>query len=168
MALSIMRGWSINAHCNLVLYHLNIKQKTKSKQWWPSLWISFCFEAFFSYNCCFTYSSGGRSRAVFVTLRILEGTVSTEVVIKKCSNAKDFYKLSFKPVKAKVRWGGGLLLLMDIGARGDIKVYFKTYNILQLSFKASSFPEPVVWVTWPRFYWLNFYSSPMNNLNYEL
>lgn len=43
-------------------------------------------------------------------------------MVKKCNNAKDFHKLSFKPVKAKVRWGGGLLLLMNIEARGDIKV----------------------------------------------
>lgn len=123
------------------------------------------FEVFFC-NCCFTKHSGGRSRAVFITLSILEGTLSIEVVVEKSSNAKDFYKLSFKSVKAKVRWGCGLLLLMNIGTREDIKLSFKTYNILQLSFKAS-FSLPLIWVTWPWFYWLNFYSSPMNNLSYE-
>lgn len=52
---------------------------------------------------CFTNSSGGRSRPVFMALSILEGTLSTGVVVKKSINAKDFHKLSFKSEKAKVR-----------------------------------------------------------------
>lgn len=100
-------------------------------------------------------------------INIVEGTLSTEGVVKNSSNGKDFHKLSFKPVKSKFRWGCGLLLLMNIGTREDIKISFKTHNILQLNFKADSFSEPLVWVTWPWFYWLNFYSSPMNNLSYE-
>lgn len=165
MALSIMKEYSFNMYWSLALYHRH-RQKTKTKQWWPFLWVLYSLLKLFSYSWCFTNNSTGRSRAISVTLSILECTISIEIVVKNSDNADDFHKLSLKTVKAKVRFGCGLLLLMNIGTWEDINVSFKTHSILQLTFKAS-FPELLAWVSWPWFYWLNFYSSSMNNLSYE-